>query len=499
MNVSLSSGQPQSLRRGAWRYLRHELLYLAWALSETALIGCLAVAVTPWARYWPVYQLGLLLFVLILIPFNVGRLLDLGQVSHWRQQAILAGSLLPVLFVALNQLLYAHNPQPGFAWLSAFYTRLTQSGNPFWIRDVTVAVLVTLCWSRGISLLNREVDVDRLGLRLRVGALILTPLLIVLAGNQQAVRVAPFVLLFFLSSLVAVALTRAEQNEQVDARYSHAMSGRWFAVVATASLTITVVAGIFAAATGSNPLLFLNTWLGPLWLGLYFAITTAIAAFTYVAQPFLLIVDFLINALISLVQAIRALIAGNTAPPPPTDSGTELGGGVFDALVEFLSGGNVPRSFGNLRLVLLILIILVILVAAIGLSSIFARRRLNQAEDGEFWLEQNDVQPEANRLHRLWQRLSGSSRRRVAASIRRVYQQMCDAADAYGYPRLEAETPYEYLASLSQVWPQGIPQTTLITQAYVRARYGEIPETRQELAQIMAAWQHLLATLPQKE
>lgn len=499
MSVSLPSAPSKSLWRGAWRYLRHELLYLAWALSETALIGCLAVAVTPWARYWPIYQLGLLLLVLILIPFNLSRLLDLGRVSHWRQQAILAGSLLPVLFVALNQLLYARNPQPGFAWLSAFYARLTQSGNPFWIRDVTVAVLVTLCWSRGISLLNREVDIDRLGLRLRVSALILTPLLIVLAGNQQAVRVAPFVLLFFLASLVAVALTRAEQNEQGDGRYSHAMSGRWFAVVAAASLTITIIAGIFAAVTGNNPLLFLNTWLGPLWLGLYFAGATAIAAFTFVAQPFLLIVDFLINALINLVQAIRAFIAGNTTPPPPTDSGTELSGSVFDALIELLSGGGMPRSFGNLRLALLIFIILVILVAAIGSSSIFTRRRLNQTEDGDFWLEQNNAQPEANRLHRLWQRLSRSNRRRIAASIRRVYQQMCDAAGAYGYPRLEAETPYEYLASLSHVWPQGVPQTTLITQAYVRARYGEIPETQQELTQIMAAWQQLLATLPQKE
>ncbi len=499
MNVSIGSGKPTSLWRGIWRYLRHELLYLTWALTETALIGCLAVAVTPWARYWPVYQLGLLLFVLILIPFNVSRLLDLGRVSHWRQQAILAGLLLPVLFVALNQLLYAHNSQPGFAWLSAFYARLTQSGNPFWIRDVTVVILVTLCWARGISLTGREVDIDRLGLRLRVGALILMPLLIVVAGNQQAARVAPFVLLFFLASLLAVALTRAEQIEQAEARHSHSMSGRWFVVVAAASLAITAIAGIFAAATGSNPLLFLNTWLGPLWLGLYFAGTTIIATFTYVAQPFLVIIDFLITALINLVQAIRALIAGNTAPPPPADTASDFSGSTFDLLIEWLSGGGTSRSFGSLRLVLLITVILIILVAAIGLSSTFARRRLSQQEDGEFWLAQNDALPEANRLRRLWQRLSGGSRRRVAASIRRIYQQMCDTADACGYPRLEAETPYEYLASLSHVWPQGAPQTALITQAYVRARYGEIPETREELAQILTAWQHLLATLPPNE
>lgn len=499
MNASIGVSQRNSLGRGAWRYLRHELLYIAWALTETALIGCLAVAVTPWARYWPVYQLGLLLFVLILIPFNMSRLLEMAQVSHWRRQAILAGLLLPVLFVALNQLLYASSSQTGLAWLSAFYARLTQSGNPFWIRDVTVIILVTLCWARGISLTGREVDIDRLGLRLRVGALIVTPLLIALAGNQQAARVAPFVLLFFLSSLIAVALTRAEQIERDEAQRSHAMSGRWFAIVAAASLTITLIAGIFAAITGSNPLLFLNTWLGPLWLGLHFAGTVAIAAFTFVAQPFLVILDFLISALINLVQAVGTLIAGNAAPPPPTDSAPDFSGSVFDALIELLSGGSLPRSFGNLRLILIIVVILLILITAIGLNSAFARRRLNRREDGELWLAPEDALPEANRLRRLWQRLSGSSRRRVAASIRRIYRQMCDAADACGYPRLEAETPYEYLASLSHVWPQGAPQTALITHAYVRARYGEIPETREELAQILAAWRHLLATLPEKE
>lgn len=309
--------------REIWRYTRHELLYLAWAGAEAALVGCLAVAFTPWARYWPIYQLGLLLFLLILIPFNLSRVFNLAHVSHGRQQLILIGLLLPVLFLALNQLLYEDTSLLGFRWLSAFYARLTQSGNPFWIRDVTVVIFVSLSWSRGIALIGREVDVDRLGLRLRVGALILAPILIALAGNQQAARVAPFVLLYMLSSLISVALTRAEEIEQGEARHGHSMTVRWFAVVAMASGVITLSAGIFAAATGRNALLFLRNWLGPIWLAIAFAATTTLAAITYVAQPLLALIDFVFAAIISLAQAIRALFPGSlAAQPPPTPPAT---------------------------------------------------------------------------------------------------------------------------------------------------------------------------------
>lgn len=76
---------------------------------------------------------------------------------------------------------------------------------------------------------------------------------------------------------------------------------------------------------------------------------------------------------------------------------------------------------------------------------------------------------------------------------------MSDVAESFGYPRLEAETPYEYLTSLARVWPQAATETQLITQAYVRVRYGEIPETRAELEQILAAWRTLLNTLPAEE
>ena len=70
---------------------------------------------------------------------------------------------------------------------------------------------------------------------------------------------------------------------------------------------------------------------------------------------------------------------------------------------------------------------------------------------------------------------------------------MCMAAAQKGYPRAEHETPYEYLATLAKAWPAQGAETTLITEAYNRAHYGELPENEAEMQQILDAWKRLSA------
>jgi hypothetical protein len=73
---------------------------------------------------------------------------------------------------------------------------------------------------------------------------------------------------------------------------------------------------------------------------------------------------------------------------------------------------------------------------------------------------------------------------------------MCRTAAAAGFPRGAAETPYEYITTLHSVWPDNNSEITLITEAYIRVRYGEIPETENELQEIKSSWQQLSAVQP---
>jgi len=80
-----------------------------------------------------------------------------------------------------------------------------------------------------------------------------------------------------------------------------------------------------------------------------------------------------------------------------------------------------------------------------------------------------------------------------AISIRRIYANMVRLATEQGYPRGSAQTPYEYLDTLRQALPGSETETALITNAYVNAHYGKLPDTPEELQQIRDAWQRVRA------
>ena len=76
---------------------------------------------------------------------------------------------------------------------------------------------------------------------------------------------------------------------------------------------------------------------------------------------------------------------------------------------------------------------------------------------------------------------------------------MCKQAGLAGYPRLGIETPYEYLPTLFKVWPEHAAESRLITEAFVRVRYGELPETAEELELLRSAWLRIESAVPNRQ
>lgn len=481
-----------------WVYLRYELLLFSWAVSDAALLASVLVGVAPWARYWPLLSLTGLLAVLILIPFNIARISSLKGLSPSQQQLMMMLFLMPILFLGVGQLVFHAGTLWDISWFSQFYRDLAETSNPFWLRTVTVVLLLTVCWAEGMSYIGRELDIDQLGLRFRVGALIVAPMLIVLAGRLEAYRIATLILLYFLASLMAVVLTRAEAVSKEQSGKNYPMSPRWVGLTGGASLGIVLSAGIFAALTGTNSIQFLRTWLGPIWLGVVYAGTTTIATLTYISQPILSAFDWLLNNFITFIHFLQSLAQPIPSETDPFATAPPTSPGILELLLQLFDTPESQTNFTlNLRLIGIILIILIILFVTFSLSTQLLKRKLNQQQDGNTSTEGEPEQP-VSTLRRIWEQLTGIRRQQIAASIRRIYQQMSDSAASVGHPRLESETPYEYLPSLARVWAEGKDQITLITEAYIRVRYGQIPETKAELAEIKNAWRHLQSTLPQQ-
>jgi hypothetical protein len=84
-------------------------------------------------------------------------------------------------------------------------------------------------------------------------------------------------------------------------------------------------------------------------------------------------------------------------------------------------------------------------------------------------------------------------RQRAAARIRQIYTDLMEVAASSGYPRLEAQTPLEYLPVLRKAFNTQHAELASITQAYLQVRYGELPESRADVEMIEQAWRILKA------
>ncbi len=133
------------------------------------------------------------------------------------------------------------------------------------------------------------------------------------------------------------------------------------------------------------------------------------------------------------------------------------------------------------------ILLLVILIILIGLSwKPWQRRKPELEEQSEAAGRARPLEGEKPPERKLF---SFNPRRILAAArIRRVYAQLCSLSTRLGQPRPAAMTPLEYLPKIQVVFPEHTQELTLITHAYLQVRYGEVPETNQEVQEVVNAW-----------
>jgi len=85
----------------------------------------------------------------------------------------------------------------------------------------------------------------------------------------------------------------------------------------------------------------------------------------------------------------------------------------------------------------------------------------------------------------------------AAARIRRVYAQLMALCNQMGKPRPRSLTPNEFLTRLYNLFPENNSDLEIITEAYVKVRYGELPETSKDVAEVFDSWERV-ATFERK-
>ncbi|MCJ7626575.1 MAG: DUF4129 domain-containing protein [Anaerolineaceae bacterium] len=147
------------------------------------------------------------------------------------------------------------------------------------------------------------------------------------------------------------------------------------------------------------------------------------------------------------------------------------------------------------RTILMAGVFLILVIIALVLLRRSNRRRMYRGEDGIY--EITEKTPITNPLKNLFRNIlrfrQRTSARSIfaAARVRRIYAQLMDQCKRLGKPRPRSQTPFEFLPKMESLYPENMDDLTLITEAYVKVRYGQLPETSKDIDDVLAAWERV--------
>ena len=456
---------------------RREILYLSLAGMDACLLVPIVLAVSQFAGRCPPDRATPAFFAIILLAFYLVRMLNVLDLKARVQRDVGLLSLLLWVLLALRFTLYRHTPLLHLGWLQEMAGNVAnRSLSP---QHFTLTLSVLVFWWRGLRLAQRPLAVGSVGLSFRTGVLIMVAA-VAMVSQMLDWSPTPFVFGFIFLSLMAVALARAEEVGNWREGLPFPFSAGWlFSIAAAAGGVILITVGLIALITGID-LLQALALLGPVWDLARMVLLVVISVAFAILYPLL---SLLANRLLALMQN------GPLERP-------ELLSGEIPLLTpeELVSRTSPFEPYGDI--LALLAMVGAILIVSLGFGRLWqARRRLGEAHVESAWGERKRPGGLGDRarqsLKSFMERLRVLDRWYAAASIRRIYAAMVAEASRRGHPRPGSDTPYEYLPTLVKSWPGMRPQLEAITGAYVRAHYGELPETAEELQSIRTAWDQI--------
>lgn len=470
-----------------WRWLTAIVLAI---MDMSWILACLSfLQRNALERTWPEKLLGLL--IVLLTGFLLSRVTYTLKLTTLTRRVILAIFFLLSYLGLLHLILYA---QQGLPLHRIFLNMHTSFLHPSGLVPVEFSVLA-LClylWLRGVALGITWIGTQSVRRSLRVGIFVF--LWLGLFWPQELELLGLCAVVFLLSSVMAHTFARANTLHLMRGGRRTSFNYRWLLVVQIIAITLIAVSmfagGRFYEELGSVALTVLS-------LTLILVVILALI----VASPLLV-----------LIMIGFPLLYQRMMEMPILDEMSEILRQVFDRLLGLAN--EVGMLFDGLseHLPLIQRLIaygfwLIIIVIVLGFSLWLGRRRVERQPEIQIRevedLKEN-ISPHLSALRKVFQdqisrwsrwfsQLRPGSRWLGAMRIRAIYARLMDLCDQLGTGRKEVETPMEFLATLRQLFPHEDHETGLITAAYIRVRYGELPETREEVKQVEEAWRTLKA------
>lgn len=349
---------------------------------------------------------------------------------------------------------------------------------------VLVVFFVFWMWWRGITLARDPVRPIVAWRRFELGLLLFMAYLfivisqaVVLTADEQPLGLLWFISFLFIGFL-AVVFARVSYVGITKGVRKNPFDRRWFA-----STTGILGASILVAAL-----------LGGLLTGQYRMVLDALVDILRLLAGVALFIVSLPGLLLGMIAGpLLPWLMGLVSRSTPTPTVAVDGG--FAPVIEMPAEAAVisPELRVGCFWAVMVLIVIVLLIRV---RQRLAQRGANDLPEPESLLKRGEASQLLRKLVEetldgLAARLRPAQRLLAAARVRRIYTQLLELCADLGYPRPVGRTPLEFLPDLGEIFPYLPSELSLITQAYVRIRYGQFPETQAEIDSVEQGWQKI--------
>jgi hypothetical protein len=482
-----------SLRIPQIRFWR-ELAIISLMVMELSWVAPWYRSLTPETYAMSIWRVFIVLLGFLLIANLSTRLMNFLNLKIQIRRAVTLILIVLSIYIGLKLLLFETNPL-SFAELFNRPFRAFSDVRGLIPDEFLVIVVVLVVYWRGLALAAKYIDPMSVRQNFYLGLGMFVAYIMV---NTLVTGETPGAMLytFFVSALISMAAARIFTITQLRGGARNPFDFRWFMGVLIITLVVVGLAGFLAWLVSDRTSII--SGIGGLAMGIFGVLMLVLIS------PVIFIVERLSSSMPQASGAVQSMMN-------VLEDLRNTFGSIANNLFELF---NIPSLLNWMQLLKPILlwgfVIAIFLAIVFSISRWLMNERSSDLDEREGLIERGDVlgmlrKAIQDRLDGLGQSLRNRTNLRAgqrwlaAAKIRRIYSHMMELANQLGVPRPPASTPLEFQPVLEDLLPDGREEVRVITAAYLRVRYGELPETNQEINQVENAWDHIRVVGKEKQ
>ncbi|MBN2502208.1 MAG: DUF4129 domain-containing protein [Anaerolineales bacterium] len=351
--------------------------------------------------------------------------------------------------------------------------------------DLVVVGFVLVIWRMGIYLANQGVGTQWVIGQFRLGVIMLAAFAVVtMLGDRELPIYAVYLFLFF--GLLSMGAARIATQSRFRGGMEQPFDSSWLGGMALVISTVVVTAGLIGAIMEGQ----IGVWI-------LMAVETVVAVIVLLMIGPLLLIPLLLG-LINQIDPSGATETIDVAEQVQ-ENVDDLLGVVMEIEPPKVNMIDLGDFFWPVFIIGGILLFVLILMRMVRTRK---RQRLRHHQSATIYetvgLMDALLKAFRERGNRLRDRIRSARIRRAdrlqaANRIRRTYGNLLDLCEELGLARPVANTPLEFQPKVEELFPDHIRDVRSITEAYVRVRYGELPEREDQVAAIENAWERIHA------